>query len=170
MAWQDVLTTVLRTYLGDLDEAAQRFTDDRLEQVLAVAMWRVNNDESFRDGAGYAVDVVNLTVAPDPTAAASLDNWFSDLAVANAACLIDRGAALLAADQALRVKDVGSEVDLRDVFKAKQSVIQHGWCKTYQEMRKDYRAGQRDGALGAAIMTPFRLYAGRRRVGWHGFD
>lgn len=166
MSWQDLGLTLLREYLSDTDETAYRFTDDRLEQLLAVAMWRTNNDESFRGGEGYAVDVVNVSVTPDPTEAASLDNWFVDLSVANAACLNDRGAALLAADQALRVKDVGSEVDLRDVFKAKQAVIRDGWCKTYQKMREEYRAGQRDGALGAAIMTPIRLYAGRRRVGF----
>lgn len=164
MAWAETMTTLLRVYINDLDSAAYRYADDRLEQVLAVAMWRTKNDEAFP--AAYAVDVVNQTVSPDPTAGDGKDDWFVDLSVANAACLIDRGGALLAADQALRVKDVGSEVDLRDVFKAKQAIIKEGWCATYQRLREQYRLAQSSGVVGAAIMTPFRVYAGRRRLGF----
>lgn len=167
MPWQTTMTTLLRVSINDLDEAAYRFTDERLEQILVVAMWRVQQEEPGAFTA-FAVDVVNVTVTPDPAVGAAKNDSFVNLAVANAACLNDRGAVLLAADQALRVKDVGSEVDLRDVFKAKQAVLRDGWCKTYQDMRTEFRRASNGGVAGAAIMTPFRAYGGayRRRAGF----
>lgn len=166
MAWQDTTLTLLRVYINDLDETAYRFTDERLEQMIVVGMWRVQqDDDTFAD---FTVDVVNVDVTPDPTATATQDDSFVNLAVANAACLIDRGAVQLAADQALRVKDVGSEVDLREVFKAKQAVVRDGYCAVYQKALRDYKTGNSAGIAGAAIMTPFRAYAGayRRRFGF----
>jgi hypothetical protein len=167
MSWQDTTNVLLRVSINDLDETAYRFTDDRLEQILVVAMWRVQQDEP-RAFDAFTVDVVNVSVTPDPTVGADRNDSFVNLAVANAACLNDRGAVLLAADQALRVKDVGSEVDLRDVFKAKLAVLKDGWCETYKKMLAEYRRNSGDGVAGAAIMTPFRAYGGayRRRAGF----
>ncbi len=170
MAWEDVAVTLLRVSINDLDDTAYRYTDDRLIQILAAAMWHVQRDEPAAFTA-FTVDVVNQTVTPDPTSGAAQDDAFVNLAVAKTACLIDRGAALLAADQALRVKDVGSEVDLRDVFRAKQAVIKDGWCQVYKDMREEFRrgaTGATGATVGAAIMTPFRAYGGayRRRYGF----
>ena len=62
MAWTSDLVIVFRSIIGDLDSS--KFTDSRLQQILAVAAYSVNNDADF--STTYTVDVSNSTISPDP--------------------------------------------------------------------------------------------------------
>lgn len=157
MAWQEEWTILLREYVNDTS-ATPRYSDDRLEQALVVGARLVLTELPFP--TAFVADVVNITITPDPTATATRDDNFSNLAIAKTACIIDRGGASSAADQAIRVKDGASEVDLRAVFAAKQALLNKGWCAYYAEMKQEYQLSQQGTVVGAAIFTPFRLYAG----------
>jgi hypothetical protein len=76
-----------------------------------------------------------------------------------AACIIDRGAASIAAKQAIRVHDGNSSIDLRGAMIGKIALLKAGgWCAVYEDAKLEYQTGQVRIA-GAAIMSPFRLYA-----------
>lgn len=154
------MVPLLRTYINDLDETSPRYSDERLEGALVAAARLVVQELTFDND--YAMSVPNVTIAPDPTDAATRDEAFIDLVTVKAACVLDRGAAGLAAGQAIMVQDGSSRVDLRDAFKANLSLLEKGWCAVYAEMAETYANGTY-GSYGIAIMTPFRQWPRRER-------
>lgn len=155
MPWQDEMLPVVRVLVDDTDEDNARFSDDRLEQLIAVAALQVANELDF----DFTIDVANVTITPDPTEVDTRNEWFINLVTVKAACILDRGAASKAAGQAIRIKDGGSEIDLRGVPMAKIEAIKRGWCAVYSELRDDYLTGQ-DTVVGAAVLSPFRAFVG----------
>lgn len=156
MAWDDEVTAMARVLVND--SAATKYSDDRINEAILMAMQFVQIEISFPQS--YAIDLVNVTVTPDPTIEPDRDDGFITLVSVKTACIVDQGSAADAASQAIRVKDGASEVDLRDSFKAKMDLIKNGWCNYYEKLKKDYALGQRGKILGAAVMTPFRLFSG----------
>jgi len=156
MAWDEEINIMTRTLINDAD--AIKFSDDRINQAILVAMKFVQIEVSFEQV--YTVDITNESVSPDPTVGDDRDDGFVTLVSVKTACIVDQGSASDAASQAIRVKDGASEVDLRDSFKAKLELLKRGWCAFYEDLKTDYVLGQRGRVLGAAVMTPFRLFAG----------
>lgn len=164
MAWPTEMTTVLRVMINDLD-TPQTYTDQRLQQVLAVCAQIVTVEMNFSQP--FQADVVAVSITPDPTDTVNgtRDNSFINLVCLKAACLTDRGKASLAAGQAVNVKDGTSSVDLRGVAQARLALLQKGgWCGAYEDEKFAYLAGQVRTA-GAAILSPFRIYAGFNAIG-----
>lgn len=156
MAWDEEMNIITRALVNDMDST--KFTDDRLNQAILVAIRFVQADLDFP--IDYVVDIVNERVTPDPTVTAYRDENLINLATIKTACIIDRGAAASAADQAIRVKDGASEVDLRSTFQAKLDLIKLGWCAVYEDMKTEYAYARTGQVIGAAVMSPFRLFAG----------
>lgn len=157
MAWQDEMGTLLRVLVNDT--AATVYSDDSVEQTLAAAAFQVANEMAF--AREYEVSVADATIDPDPTAGDTRDDAFANLVTLKAACILDRGAAILAASQAIAVKDGPSAIDLRDRLKGKLRLLEKGgWCAAYEDAKLEYLTGQAGpGTAGAAVLTPFRLVA-----------
>ena len=153
MAWQDVADTVLRAMINDLDST--NYTDDRLEQILVVAAFQVNIEMKFNNA--YTISVSNVSISPDPTASATKDDSFINMMCLKAACILDKGSAVLAASQAIKVKDGSSAIDLEGIFKGKLALLKEGWCAAYEDAKLEYMTGQ-SRLAGAAVMTPFRVF------------
>lgn len=159
MTWQTVLTPMLRGYIGDID-TPQTYTDFKLQTLLLYAAQTVNTEVGF--GApltigiltGYQIDVNASSIYPDPTISMSggYDNGFLNLTVLQAACLLTRSEMRPAAITALSVKDGISNLDLRDVFKAKQALAKQ-FCEDYVAARDQYRYNTL--ATGKATLGPF---------------
>lgn len=161
MAWQDEMDVLLRVLVNDV--ASTTYTDDTIEQTLVCAAFQVSQEMLFSQV--FKVDMANIKITPDPTVDLSAqsgpntrDESYINLVCLKAACIIDRGAASVAASQAIAVKDGASAIDLRDTAKSKLALLKSGWCAVYEDARMEYRAGQVRIA-GAAVMTPFRIYA-----------
>jgi len=163
LAWQDDGVTILRVLINDISETAPTNSDDQLEQTLSIAARMVIMDLDFP--ISYAVDVVNVSITPDPSTGDSKNDSFVNLMAVKAACILDRGGAALSAAQAIMVKDGASQVDLRDVFKAKLALIEKGWCAVYDDMKEEFVYGQTGVTVGAAIIGPFRYFAGYEAPG-----
>ncbi len=155
MAWQDDMTELLRVMVNDMD-TPQAYSDDKLLRVLMVGAFQVLQQLTFNNS--YSISIANQTITPDPTVTAFYDPSFINLVTMKAACIIDRGAAIVAAQRAISVRDGGSAVDLRGVFQGKLALLEKGWCAVYEDARLEYQAGKVRVA-GALVMTPFRLYA-----------
>lgn len=156
MAWDEEINIISRALINDMDSVT--YTDDRLNQAILVAMRYVTAYLDFQ--TTYIIDVVNEVITPDPTLAPNRDENLINLTSLKTACIIDRGSAAAAADQAIRVRDGQSEVDLRSAFKAKLDLIKAGWCAVYEDAKTEYVYARTDEIVGAAVMTPFRLFAG----------
>jgi hypothetical protein len=157
LAWTDETTVILRVMVNDIAETT--YTDDTLQQTLVVAAFQVLND-GLKFSQDFVTDVVNITITPDPSdsVGSTRDESFLNLFTLKAASIIDRGAAMTAANRALYAKDGSSAVDLRDIFKAKYALLQKGWNAVYEDAKLEYLAGTVRNA-GAAVLTPFRLFA-----------
>jgi hypothetical protein len=161
MAWDVEMTELLRVMVNDLD-SPQQFSDEKLQKAIVVAAFQVQQEVELP--TNYEVSFSDATLEPDPTEGADRNDAFVNLVAQKAACIIDRGGAVAAAQRAISVRDGGSAVDLRGVFQAKLALLEKGWCAVYEATKLEYKAGLASLA-GAIVMTPFRLYAdGLRRV------
>lgn len=155
MAFEDDAVEILRVLVDDT-ETPPKYTDAKLLRVLTVAAFQVLNELEFSQD--FQVSLGNQTVTPDPTDDATRDDSLVNLVTLMAACVMNRGEAVAAAQRAIAVKDQGSAVDLRGVFGAKLQLLEKGWCAVYEDAKLQYQTG-RERVAGAAVMTPFRLYA-----------
>lgn len=159
MAWEDDATEILRMLTDDYGTTS-RVSDDNLLRALLVAAFQVNREVDF--DTAYSINLTAQSISPSPSA----DEAFLNLMTLKAACMLDRGAAITAANRAIAVRDGSSSVDLRGIAKARLEIAQKGgYCKAYQEAREDFireQAGiDRTGATtaGRAVLSPFRTLA-----------
>ncbi|NDC96029.1 hypothetical protein EBZ38_15530, partial [bacterium] len=61
MAWQEQLTTIVRTLINDLDSPYE-YSDSRIEQILTVAGKYVQFDVNL--DYSYTIDVINQSISP----------------------------------------------------------------------------------------------------------
>lgn len=156
MSWDEDMVGILRVMVNDPESSV--YTDARLEQLLLVGAFQVCQELDFSHD--FVVNFPNETITPDPTEEATRDDSFVNLACLKAACIADRGGAILAARQAIAVKDGASAIDLRGNLQGKLRLLEKGgWCAVYQDAKLEYLTNASKSIAGAAIMTPFRLYA-----------
>jgi hypothetical protein len=153
--WSTEMVQILRVLISDLGSTPTN-SDDTLEQVILVAAFQTVQEVDFN--AEYTISVPDETITPDPTDAASRDDAFINLVSIKAACLLDRSTAALAVKQGIYAVDGKSAVDLRGVGANKLKLLQLGWCAVYDDSKLEHESGQSIIA-GAAVMTPFRVYA-----------
>ena len=157
MGWQLEMTEIIRCMINDLDETP-KYEDERLERILLVASFQVNIEGDFLND--YIVDIQTSTLTPDPTSDTYRDDSFVNLACMKAACILDRGTAVQAADLAISSKEWSSSLDLRGVADARYKILlKGGWCSTYEVALMDHAVNSNQVA-GAAILSPFRTIAG----------
>lgn len=154
MAWEDDMLTMLRVLVND--QAETTYSESSLLKTLVVAAFQVNQELDFT--YDFVVSISNETIQPDPTATATKDESFVNLTCLKAACLIDRGSAMVAANRAIAVRDGSSAIDLRGVIQSKLKLLEKGWCAVYEDAKFEYQKDQHSVA-GAIVMTPFRMYA-----------
>jgi hypothetical protein len=156
MAWQDELVATLRVMLGDLS-ATPTYSDDSLEQTLVVGAFQVSASIPFNPP--FAASVSNVTLTPDPTLDATRNDSFSNLTTLRAAAILDRTEASLYARRGIIVKDGSSAIDLSKVADAKLRLLEKGWNAVYEDARWEYLYNRIQNVAGAAVLTPFRLFA-----------
>lgn len=146
MAWTSDLVIIFRSIIGDLDSS--KFTDSRLQQILAVAAYSVNNDADF--SVTYSVDVANSTISPDPYTTDDVD--FSTLIVYKAACILLGSEVKTEAANAISIKDGPSAIDLRGVTQS-LSVLYGDLCKKYDDLLSAYQYN--NTLVGQAVLGPY---------------
>lgn len=148
---------LLRVLIDDI--AAVTFTDNTLSLVLAVAGRFVVQEMTF--ASPYYFDVTGPTVNPDPTDSVGMtvDDSLINLTCLKAACISDRGQAKTSAGQAVDISDAGSRISVGGIAQARIKLLQVGWCAVYDDEKMQYLSGQ-SRVAGAAVMTPFRVFAG----------
>lgn len=147
---------ILRYMINDIDPNNQTYSDDRLTELLLVAAQLVNQEVSFN--TTYAIDIDQLSLAPDPTIANARDDNFINLVCLKAACILDMAETRTATSQALGIRDGSSSIDLKGSAEARLKFLDKGWCKAYTEAREEYTTSGRIIA-GALISGPTKLFS-----------
>ena len=132
MPWKIDLVLMLRSLIGDLDNA--KFTDERLKQILVFGAYNVVNDADFSQT--YSVDVGEVTISPDPISQNDTD--FTTLTVYKSACILLGSEVKTEAANAISIKDGPSAIDLRGVTQNLNMMYQD-FCKKYDDLLKTYQ-------------------------------
>ena len=130
--WQDDCIELLRVLINDMDEEPT-YNNERLVRVLIAAAFTALKEASFSQS--FVVNLICL----------------------KAACIIDTGAAILAVNNSVVVKDMVFSADLKETGKNALALLEKGYCKTYEGALDSYLYG--NSALCAAVMGPFRTMA-----------
>jgi len=159
MAWQAEMGTLMRVLLDDLI-VPYRFSDQRLAQTITAAAQLVLSELQFYQV--FIADLQGLTITPDPTdrEEKTRDDNFINLVCLKAACIAERGEARNAVRQGISIRDGSSAIDLRGPLEGRLKLLKDGYCKVYEDVKMDYKTGRFGVVAGAAIMTPFRIFAG----------
>ncbi len=156
--WQAEMITLLRVLVDDLS-SPYTYTDGRMTQVLAVAAQLVTAELTFP--YDFQVNIQALTITPNPTdRAGTRDDNFINLVCIKAACLIERGESRKSVGQSIAIRDGSSSIDLRGSMDGRLKLLEKGWCAVYEDTKLEYQASRNGAIAGAAIMTPFRVFAG----------
>ena len=158
IAWQHDCVELLRVLIGDMNEVPN-YTDERLERVLLASAHLLVKEASFTQN--FVVDMSMQSITPDPTDRVNQtnDEDFVNLMCVKAACIIDTGSAILAAQNAISIKDMVFSADLRGTSESTLALLKAGWCKTYDQLLSDYIYS--GNIACAAVMGPFRTIAFR---------
>lgn len=138
---------MLRALINDLD--SETFSDNRLEQLIAVAAQFVNQDIE----TSYVINITSPNITPDPVA--QHDDIFVNLVVTKSACLIDHGNLRVRASLA-GLEAVAGPSRLKvggDSLAGYRDIISMGPCYMYQTMLVDYKLGS--GRICHGILSPF---------------
>jgi len=156
--WQAEMITLLRVLVDDLS-SPYTYTDGRMTQVLAIAAQLVTAELNFP--YDFQVNIQALTITPNPTdRTGTRDDNFINLVCIKAACLIERGESRKSVGQSIAIRDGSSSIDLRGSMDGRLKLLEKGWCAVYEDTKLEYQASRNGAIAGAAIMTPFRVFAG----------
>lgn len=163
--WEEELTTMLRTEIGDLDSSV--YSDSRLRQVLVYAAYSVYQSARFVNN--YCINVSNITICPDPVSTNDFD--FSILTVYKAACIIMTGEAKEKGGKSVSIKDGPSFFDNRNSGTNTMNLMKI-MCENYNTLLYNYQMVGSDhsdlAGLGQAILSPYS--PGSFLAGWNRND
>lgn len=162
MAWQAETIEILRAFIDDLDDENPTYSDEKLERILLVAAFQINTTVEFTND--YTVNIQTSELDPDPTAPETTDDAFVNLMCLKAACIMDRGRAITASEQAVSIKEFSTNINLGAVAAARQKLLEKGgWCPVFEEELTKHQLSA-NGIVGAAVLGPFRTTVGYPNV------
>ena len=143
MAWTTDLVLFVRTLIGDLDSS--KYADARLQQIIAVAAYKVNDQADF--SYTYTVDIGDNTISPDPVTSSDTD--FTVLTAYQAACII---VVKTESANSLMLKDGPSAIDLRNVS-GSLNIVYKDLCSKFEDLMNTYKAT--NSLHGQAVLGPY---------------
>ena len=149
--WKTDIVIMLRSLIGDLDR--EKFTDERLRQVITVGAYNVLNDADFAND--YTVDIGSVSISPDPVVKKDTD--FTVLTLYKSACILIGSEVKTESANAISIKDGPSSIDLRGVS-ASLNALYKDLCAKYEDMISTYQyasGGGDGGPAGAAVLSPY---------------
>lgn len=169
--WQDFITPMLRTMIGD-EATPYDYSDIDLQRKILTAINLMQLEINFL--VDYEADIVGLTLSPDPYTSSPIDYDFMSLAALKTACILERSQATKTTSGDIQeISDNDFKIKTGDVGKNKLEAIKVNWCAAYQAAKQDYITSIGAQTYGKAVISPFRyttyydsLRGGRRGGRW----
>ena len=151
MSWQIEIPLIVRTLISDLADTPT-YSDDRLQQTIVIAASYVQREMNF--DTEYAIDLVNLTITPDPAVAATRDADFIGFAALRAGCFLDQSTfRTKAASEGIRTQLGSANLSVAGNLKGYQMILETGPCAMYDKLKLEYEIG--NIKYVKAILSPF---------------
>ena len=170
MAWTTDLVLFVRTLIGDLDSA--KYSDARLQQIIAVSAYKVNDQADF--DSTYTVDISAVTISPDPVT--GIDTDFTVLTAYQAACIIIGSEVKTESANSIMLRDGPSSIDLRGVS-GSLNKLYDDLCDKFEQLMTVYKST--NSIHGQAVLGPYspgsaiigrQFSYGNQRSGWPFFE
>lgn len=151
MSWQLEIPLITRVWINDLEDNPT-YSDYRIQQVIVVAAQNVIREVSFVNN--YDIDIVNMTITPDPTSSGVSDNDFIALVALKAACILDQSTfRTKAVNEGIRTGLGSAYLDIRGNLGGYQTLLQVGPCAMYSQLRTEFEVG--NPSVIQAVLSPF---------------
>ena len=155
--WNTEMVRIVRRMLVDYTQP-YKYSDEDLQELILVGAQLMRSDLPDLVN-GYTIDVDDGLLSPDPTEEPR-DDSFVNLACLRSVCIVDKGEARKAAEEAgLQVSDMGGFQLRKDgtSVQAKLALLKEGgWCYAYDDAKYDYLLGNVLTA-GAVIVGAFKM-------------
>lgn len=149
MSWQAELPLIVRTLINDLSDNPA-YSDQRLIQLLTVAAKYVQFDVSLEKT--YEIDVVNLSLSPDPTV--DNDSIFIGLVCLKAACLVDQSTLRTKAiTEGIRAALGPAQLSVSGSTNGMALILEKGPCGAYDELTHHWDI--QEATAIRAVLSPF---------------
>ena len=153
MSWQNTSLIMLRTLLNDASCSTEKYTDDRLMDLLLTSAYIIRIDINFN--TTYTVDVEAYTISPDPIGQTDGTEFISFM-VLKAACIADEGnfrtSALL---QGVSARCGPASITTSNYGGYLKELLTAGPCKSYQTLSDQYNFSYEGKRIIKAVMSPF---------------
>lgn len=149
MSWSLEIPIIVRTLINDISDNPT-YSDDRILQVITVAAKYVQFDVSL--DRVYTIDVVNPSIAPDPTS--YNDSIFISLVSLKAACIIDQSTLRTkAAMEGIRAALGPANLSVAGSLVGIKMILDNGPCATYDELSSHWDV--KEATAIRAVLSPF---------------
>lgn len=149
MSWSTEITLIVRTMINDLD-SPYTYTDARIQKAIVIAGQILNSQIDF--DYTYTFDINNSTITPDPTSYPDLN--FITLVSLQAVCIIIGGEYKISSQNAIKVTDAWSSIDMSGQASALKALLANFEAKLL-EARQQYIYGNMKAV--AAILSPYTV-------------
>ena len=153
MSWQNTSLIMLRTLLNDASCSTEKYTDDRLMDLLLTSAYIIRIDINFN--TTFTVNVGKQTITPNPEDQTDGDEFISFM-VLKAACLTDesnfRTAALL---QGVSARCGPATITTTNYGGYLKELLTAGPCKSYDNLSSEYNFSYEGKRIIKAVMSPF---------------
>ena len=143
--WKISMVLMLRTLIGDLD--SEKYTDERLKQMLVIGAYNVKHDADF--SIDYDINVAKIDILPDPVV--NNDHNFVIMSVYKTASIVLGSEVKSESANAISIKDGPSAMDLRGVSN-KLMELYDRITDQYRQMLDNY---QYNNSIGDAVLGPY---------------
>tara|TARA_E500000318_G_scaffold107878_1_gene117805 strand:- start:75 stop:614 length:540 start_codon:yes stop_codon:yes gene_type:complete len=151
MSWQLEIPIIVRVWINDLEDKPT-YSDDRIQQVIAVAAQNVVREINLNEE--YTIDVVNLTITPDPCLASDKDNDFIALTALKSACILDQSTfRTKAVNEGIKSSLGPTTLHVQGNLKGYQTLLETGPCAIYSQLRTEFEVGNPNTCQ--AVLSPF---------------
>ena len=153
MSWQNTSLIMLRTLLNDASCSTEKYTDDRLMDLLLTSAYIIRIDINFN--TTFTVNVGKQTISPNPETQTDGDEFISFM-VLKAACLTDesnfRTAALL---QGVSARCGPATLTTSNYGGYLKELLTAGPCKCYETLSDQYNFSYEGKRIIKSVMSPF---------------
>lgn len=153
MYWEIEIPIIVRTLINDL-ESPPLYSDERIQQLIVVAAQYVLGNVNLSQE--YNIDIVNMTISPDPSDPNSRDVDYVGFIALKSACMLDQSTfrtkmaleGIKAALGSANLSVSGNLAGYQALLEQEQAP-----CKLYDQLTLDHNIG--NATAVRAILGPF---------------
>ena len=151
MSWQTEMVTIVRVLINDLS-TTPTYSDDRLEQLIAVAAQYVQFDVNLDNK--YTINIASPNITPDPTLSTPKDDIFISLTSLKASCLVDQSTfRTKTALEGIRAALGPASLSVGGNLAGYKTLLSEGPCAMYEQLTLRWDISNANAIR--AIFSPF---------------